>query len=120
MTEDEKKEWELLEKELLTYDLSDDEDLLADISALLQDDHPAEGTQSNVLADDPVLPELEQALAEEKEDPLQARRAERRKKDAAAKERDDKWVIGLLITACFLCVGIIGVLIYWLENFLKF
>jgi len=120
VNEDEKKEWELLEKELLKYDLPDDETLLADISALLQDDRLTEDTEVEVPADDPVLPELEQELAEEKEDSLLARRAERRKKDTAAKERDDKWVIGLLITACFLCVGIIGVLIYWLENFLKF
>ena len=33
-------------------------------------------------------------------------------------ESKDGLTIGLLITASALCVGIIGVMIYWLENFL--
>ncbi len=38
--------------------------------------------------------------------------------DGEAKKRDDKIVIGLLIAACVLCVGILGVLGYWLAKFL--
>ena len=30
----------------------------------------------------------------------------------------DKLTIGLMLTVCALCLGIIGVLIYWLETFL--
>ncbi len=32
-----------------------------------------------------------------------------------AQEKNDKIVIGLMLTACGLCLGIIGVLIYWLT-----
>ena len=34
------------------------------------------------------------------------------------KKRDDKIVIGLMIAGCALCLGILGVLIYWLVAFL--
>lgn len=32
-----------------------------------------------------------------------------------AKAKNDKIVIGLMLVACALCLGIIGVLIYWLK-----
>ena len=35
------------------------------------------------------------------------------------REREERLTIGLLITSCVLCMGIIGVMIYWLETFLK-
>ena len=38
--------------------------------------------------------------------------------DEQTKKRDDKIVIGLMIAACALCLGILGVLIYWLVAFL--
>lgn len=39
--------------------------------------------------------------------------------EATGKEKkNDKAIIGLMITASVLCLGIIGVLIYWLEVFL--
>ena len=38
--------------------------------------------------------------------------------DEETKKRDDKIVIGLMIAACALCVGILGLLIYWLVTFL--
>ena len=34
------------------------------------------------------------------------------------KKKNDRVIMGLMITACFLCLGILGVLIYWLEVFL--
>ncbi len=39
-------------------------------------------------------------------------------KSPEEKKRDDKVIIGLEIAACALCLGIIGVLIYWLVAFL--
>ena len=39
-------------------------------------------------------------------------------KSPEEKKRDDKIVIGLEIAACALCLGIIGMLIYWLVAFL--
>ena len=38
--------------------------------------------------------------------------------DEQTKKRDDKIVIGLMIAACGLCVGILGLLIYWLVALL--
>ena len=40
-----------------------------------------------------------------------------KKKDA--KKREDRHLITLMAIASFLCLGIIAVLIYWLETFLK-
>lgn len=41
----------------------------------------------------------------------------RRKEDAQAKRRHDRLIMGLMIAVSVLCLGIIGVLIYWLERF---
>lgn len=41
------------------------------------------------------------------------------KKTKADQKREDRWLITLMAIASFLCVGIIAVLIYWLEVFLK-
>ncbi len=41
------------------------------------------------------------------------------KKTKADQKREDRWLIVLMAIASFLCVGIIGILIYWLEAFLK-
>ena len=38
--------------------------------------------------------------------------------DEEAKKRNDKIVIGLMIAACALCLGILGLLIYWLVAIL--
>lgn len=38
--------------------------------------------------------------------------------DEETKKRDDKIVIGLMVAACALCLGILGVLTYWLVTFL--
>ena len=43
---------------------------------------------------------------------------EEEEKTPEEKKRDDKIVIGLEIAACALCLGIIGILIYWLVAFL--
>ncbi|MCD7756422.1 MAG: hypothetical protein LUJ09_08915 [Firmicutes bacterium] len=39
--------------------------------------------------------------------------------DMAKKKKEDKLLIGLMATASFLCVAIVGVLIYWMEVFLS-
>ena len=41
------------------------------------------------------------------------------KNSKAAQKREDRWLIVLMSIASFLCVSIIGILIYWLEVFLK-
>ena len=39
--------------------------------------------------------------------------------ETAPEKKDDKLIIGLMITASILCAGIIGILIYWLNAFLS-
>ena len=38
--------------------------------------------------------------------------------DMSKKNKKDKTIIGLMVTASVLCLGILGILIYWLEVFL--
>lgn len=37
--------------------------------------------------------------------------------EETAKKKNDKLIMGLMITASALCLGIVGILIYWLEAF---
>lgn len=37
--------------------------------------------------------------------------------EETAKKKNDKVIMGLMIAASVLCVGIIGIMIYWLEAF---
>lgn len=48
-----------------------------------------------------------------KEDEMAKKRAKRQAR------KNDKWTIALMAVASVLCLGIIGVLVYWLEAFLK-
>ena len=41
------------------------------------------------------------------------------KKKSKTSTKEDKWQIALMGVACGLCVAIIGVMIYWLEAFLR-
>ncbi|MBE6933452.1 MAG: hypothetical protein E7462_00120 [Ruminococcaceae bacterium] len=127
MTNEEQMEWDELEKELLKYGISDDEDdLLADIpKELLEKDMIIEPEDIGPLMDEILLEEKDTPIpaepsAEEHPAPERKPKAKKGKNAAAAKKRDDKWVVGLMIAISFLCIGIIGVLIYWLEVFLKF
>ena len=106
------EELERIQKELLaedeTAELSVD-DILADaeLNALLSDRNepafddpeeirePAGEMPYNNFANDYGKEELDLAAAREK--------------------KDEKLVIGLMITSCVLCLGIIGVLIFWLN-----
>ena len=123
MTNDRDRELERLEKELLAG-IEEDDDLLADIPIELLDTTPITWEDSENL--------LEEELYAIPEEPVYApespvhngktmKQAGKKtaKKAKAAQKREDKWVIALMIVASFLCIGIIGVLIYWMEAFLK-
>ncbi len=119
MANDRDQELERLEKELLAG-IGEDEDLLADIPIELLDTAPVTWEDSENLPEEelyaiPEEPEYDPKPPVNNGDTMK----QTGKKTKTAKKREDKWVIGLMITACFLCVGIIGVLIYWLEVFLK-
>lgn len=124
MTNDRKQELERLEKELLA-DIADSDDLLADIPIELLDTTPLTWSEPLPVSqeDRPAAPAHSSPVQEPElwteEDENMKRPVKKTAKASAAKKRDDKWVIGLMIVASFLCIGIIGVLIYWMEAFLK-
>ena len=120
MANDRDQELERLEKELLA-DITKDDDLLADIPIELLDTIPADWDESQIFSDEELLnlnfeePEITpEPPVEEKAVPM--RQAKRTKK---SKKREDRWLVTLMAIASFLCLGIIAVLIYWLEVFLK-
>lgn len=118
MANDRDQELERLEKELLAG-IEEDDDLLADIPIELLDTAPV------TWEDEEILPEELYTIPEEPEQipepPVNDGDTMKKstKKTKPDKKKDDKVVIALMIIASFLCVGIIGVLIYWLEVFLK-
>ncbi len=119
MKNDRDRELERLEKELLA-----DDDLLADLPETLLDD----GREDTAPAfEDPDR-------IHEPQEPMvycnfsndygrgkmpQEEKQTKKKKSAAAKKQEDKIQIILMAVISFLCLGIIGVMIYWLEVFLK-
>lgn len=119
MANDRDQELERLEKELLAG-IEEDDDLLADIPIELLDTTPITWDDSDILLEEELytIPEEPEQIPEP---PVNDGDTMKKsiKKTKAAQKREDKWVIALMITACFLCVGIIGVLIYWMEVFLK-
>lgn len=48
-----------------------------------------------------------------------AKAARKQAAEEAVKKKNDRILIGLMITASVLCVGILCVLIYWLEMFFR-
>lgn len=122
MTDDRKQELERLEKELLA-DITDD-DLLADIPIELLDTALAwEDTeklpQEDLMDTNPEEPRYYQEPSAENGERMKQTKKKTTKKTKAAQKREDKWLITLMIIASFLCLGIIAVLIYWMEAFLK-
>ena len=135
MTDDRDAELERLEKELLAESDPED-DLLADL--------PVQLLESDSIFEEPneILPEEEmtippEANAEQEEvffpeEPEEVTspckfgnyegkfmRKTNKKSTKSHQKREDKWLIGLMIAASFLCVGILGVMIYWMEVFFK-
>jgi hypothetical protein len=104
MKEDAREELERLEQELLA-DMEDpsmtDDELMAALDLEAPDAEP--DVDAYITDSEEFSEELE-----EEEAPS----------EAPVRKRRDGLTIGLMITACFLCLGIIGVMIYWLEMFL--
>ena len=119
MANDRDQELERLEKELLAG-IQDDDDLLADIPIELLDTTPITWEDEEILLEEELykIPEEPEEIPEP---PVSNGDTMKKstKKTKAAKKKEDKVVITLMIIASFLCMGIIGVLIYWLEVFLK-
>ena len=131
MNEDMKRVLEELEQDLL------DEDLLEDMPQKLKDTKKEEDDIDVILAklleesDDNIGLYVENEPAFEDPDKLDITEEpvvycnysndygnDAPRKEQAAPEEDpteDKWLIGLMGVASALCLGIIGVLIYWLN-----
>ncbi len=94
--EDTRKELERIQEELLRDETVSLDDILNDLELnnLLRE--PAKQEPAVILAQEP---------AEEKSEDTMSRR----------KKKDDKVLIALMATASALCLGIIGVLAYWLT-----
>lgn len=126
MTDDTKKVLEDLEKRL------QEDDLLLDLphSILEEPDDQSVGEVLAQLMEEPAFEDPDQLsvaqgdveqyqnysndYGQEQQYGVDAEQERNMKR----KKREDKIVITLMAIASFLCVGIIGVLIYWMEHFL--
>ena len=118
--EDTRKELERLEKELLTEDelpvpFTDDDvflndDLLREV--LAEDKEPAFQDPDKIYEPEEPMEYYNYSNDYGKEPRQEAQLMKKQK-------RNENAIIGLMITASVLCLGIIGILIYWLEVFFK-
>ena len=96
---------------------------------LAEEPQPEEEIQSDEELLEEILEELSEA--EETQEPSEAEAYSNYENDYDAQLQDfaetgevepekknDKLIIGLMITASVLCMGIIGILVYWLNAFL--
>ena len=112
MANDREQELERLEQELLAdilKDMKKDDDLLSDIPVELLDSTHVSWEE----VDEAMRFEQPEAPTQEIQEPM--KQPNKKKTGKAAKAREDKTVISLMLLASFLCLGIIGVMVYWLE-----
>ena len=120
MANDRDQELERLERELLA-DISKDDDLLADIPIELLQEMPENLDDTQIFSDEELLNlnfDEPEAITEPPVEDVPMKQSGKNKKEKA-KKREDRWLTTLMAIASFLCLGIIAVLIYWLEVFLK-
>lgn len=149
MADEREQELKRLEQELLADEVVEEDDLLSDLPIELLDTRPLSWNEDDeIMTDDAIIEEeelpvddivsAEAALSvddiinetlKETELPMEAEPHEGEsmnnskkkapKNSKADQKREDRWLIILMAIASFLCIGIIGVLIYWMEVFLK-
>ena len=136
MTEDTKKILDEIERELLlSQEPMEEDELLADLPEILFEEDKqqqvdaalerilAETDPDGIAFEDPDRVEIPQEPVNVcnyyndygRDIPEEALEEE----PMAKKKKDDTMLIILMAVASFLCLGIIGVLIYWVEAFLK-
>ncbi len=112
--EDTNKELERIEKELLAMETEppvEEADPLADaeLYALLKEDvEPAFDDPSDFRDTDEPVRNFSNDYGESPEPEVDGK-----------KKKDDKIIIGLMIGASALCLGILGILVYWMEAFIR-
>ena len=121
MTDDRKEALEELEKELLDEDLlSDMPESLVNIDTWNWDEEKDLPESTFSFADT-----AETTTADEEEDfqiinqEAEVHPMRKNTRKATSQRQEDKWQIILMAIASFLCLGIIGVMIYWLETFFR-
>ena len=117
MRDDTKRELERLEQELLARESAEqtEDDLLDDIKSMLGDDvSPEPAFDDPQTIHDPKGPMVYCNYSNDYGRDLQ----EFADSGDAPEKKTDKVTLGLLITACCLTAGIIGILIYWLVAYL--
>ena len=118
MRDDTKRELEGLERELLAQEEAEqtEDDLLDDIKSMLGDDEaPEPAFDDPQTIHDPKEPLVYCNYSNDYGRDLQEFADNG---DVPEEKKTDKVTLGLLITACCLTAGIIGVLIYWLVAYL--
>ena len=117
MDKETQAELDRLEREIWSEDkdLSDilADDVLKDLDAILGLDAEEEISEQPVAGDAALANAAQETVYEYEDEDVYGE-----DEDDSDEERKDGLTVGLMITACALCVGIIGVMIYWLENFL--
>ena len=126
-------------QEEMPADAFEDEDLLADMPIEILDTTPIKREEINNTEteaeepeeiEEPEIPEEpveteepaeaeEAAEPEETEEELSVAMKKSRERSRIAKQREDRHLVTLMAIASFLCLGIIAMLVYWLEVFLK-
>ena len=117
MRDDTKRELERLEQELLARESAEqtEDDLLDDIKSMLGDDvAPEPAFDDPQTIHDPKGPMVYCNYSNDYGRDLQ----EFADSGDAPGKKTDKVTLSLLITACCLTAGIIGILIYWLVAYL--
>ena len=117
MRDDTKRELERLERELLAQEEAEqtEDELLNDIKSMLGDDvAPEPAFDDPQTIHDPKEPLVYCNYSNDYGRDLQ----EFADSGDAPEKKTDKVTLGLLITACCLTAGIIGILIYWLVAYL--
>ena len=116
MANDREQELQRLEKELLAG-ITEDDDLLTDIPIELLDTAPISWEDIEPMPEEDSLEITPEDLMDYPQEPVEPMKKTTSKKEKTAKKREDQYVTVLMAIASFLSLGIIGVLIYWLEVF---
>ena len=122
MTDDRKKSLDELEKELLNDDLlSDMPESLVNTDVWNWDEDKDFPVDAFSFDNDEAELSVEEPLSEDSQinhEEVEDNRMQRKTRKQSARQQEDNGLVILMAVASFLCLGIIGVLIYWLEAFL--
>ena len=122
MDKETQAELDRLEREIWrgNKDLSDilADDVLKDLDAILGQETVEEAAGQTAAEEAALQEAAKEIFGSNDQEGNGGEEDEDADEDQSDEVNKDGLTVGLLITASALCVGIIGVMIYWLENFL--